>query len=147
MSNLYGVANAPQVCFITPSFAGPTTLNPNVMTPIFTSGNIVAPSLGWFQILVWSCIRVSNGASIPTGFAFAVAIGAGSFNTATQIGAQWLTPSGSNLLVMFTESIPAQAAWQGVGSPITLGLTAQTNGTTVAGDSNAMFQLIRTADQ
>lgn len=147
MANLYGVANAPQICFITPSFAGPTTCNPNVITPIFTTGNIAAPSQGWFQVIVWVSLRIVNGATPPTGLAFQVAIGAGSYNTATQIGGQGLTPSGSNYVTMLAESVPAQTAWMGAGSQVVMALTAQTNGCTVAADSNSMFMLMRTADQ
>lgn len=146
-SNLYGVANAPMILFASPSFAGNVSCTANVMTGVFTSGSIVAPSQGYFAVAVWASLRILNGATPPTGLAFAIAIGAGSYNTAQQIGGQGLTPSGNNYVSMYALSVPSNTAWTGAGSTITLGVTAQTTATTVMGDSHCMIMLYRIPDQ
>lgn len=147
MANLYGVANAPQITFQILSFGSTTTCNANVITPVLTSGAITAPSQGWFQVIAWLCLRIINGATTPTGLAFQMAIGAGSYNNATQIGGQGLTPSASNYITAMCETVPAQTAWMGAGSTVTFGVTAQTNSTQIAADSCGLLMLMRTADQ
>lgn len=147
MANLYGVANAPQITFQIIGFSASTLCTANVITPVFVTGAIQAPSPGYFQILAWANLRITNSATPPTGIAFQVAIGAGSYGTASSIGGAGFTPSGSNYFTICAETPASQVAWTGAGSTVTLGITAQVNSTTVDIDSNALVMLIRSPDQ
>lgn len=147
MANLYGVANAPQICFEIPNFAATTTCNANVYTAFFVTNPIIAPSQGWFQAAVWASVEIATGATPPSGLSFALAIGAGSYGTPALFAGNVFLPSAYTAMTLINVTPASQVAWQGAGSTVSFGLNPSNQLVQVVQNSNALIMLIRAPDQ
>lgn len=146
-SNLYGVANAPNIALTVPAI-GNLACNPGVETNVMDSGVMIAPSQGFYYPVIQFQGVFSFGASAPTGIVFAGRIGAGAdFATWT---ANLAGMAGSTFEWFNTTLIgpPSSVPWISPGSHIfvTVNPTAQAITISNVGSYAAVF-LIRAPDQ
>lgn len=148
MANLYGVANAPGLPLLTGNFpTSDTVCTANVFTTIYTSPPLVAPSQGYFYAMVFVCLQVQTGATIPAGVLFGVAIGAGSVTNIVSYATYPMAVSTSYYVPFYTFTPVSQSAWQGAGSTISLAFQPSTNNANVLHNSEGIITLLRAPDQ
>lgn len=139
MANLYGVANAPGQFFAANTIGGANVAcPPNVFTPIITTGTIIAPSNGYFFVMVWLTLEVAFGATVPTDLQIGCQIGAGSNGNTAGPSASF-TPNVTQQIVSVTATATSQVAWQPPGSTVTVNLRPGAQAVTVNNAGTWMF--------
>jgi hypothetical protein len=146
-SNLYGVANAPgapQGITIGGNISCPI----GVETAVISSPPMIAPSPGWFSVLITGHISISYGATVPAAINYQIKFSGGSdlFSLQWAPGGQ---AAGAWQILPFNYCIgPYSSQWQAPGSVLQLTVTATGQPVTAMQfGCIAYFTLLRAPDQ
>ncbi len=150
MPNLYGVANAGIYSFIQAQGSeGDKVIPPNVWTTFIFTGQVIAPSQGWFQPVVWVSFQWLNGATPPTNVSIGAAIGAGAVFDAANFDGVFYGGAGTYFKdTMQLIGPPSDLPWRSPGSVINVQCNASTNGVTMRSyQARCTVMLVRAPDQ
>lgn len=147
MANLYGVSNAPGLPFVVSNLGSVINCPANIGTVFYTSPPFVAPSQGYFYVIAWMDLVITNGAVVNTGMSFAYAIGGGSAVVSGSLGAYALTASANNYASFTILTAPAQVPWTGLGSTVALSISPAGQAISLQPLCNIVLGLFRAPDQ